>query len=59
MSTAMRPGAGQQQPQRYLGVTPPIATNGPTQREVEVTESLLAELKKEHVFESDEEAKLR
>ena len=45
--------------QKYLGVTPPIALNGPTKRDHEVTETLLAELKKEGVYESAEESKLR
>ncbi|KAH0445911.1 hypothetical protein IEQ34_025255 [Dendrobium chrysotoxum] len=45
--------------QRFLGVTPPIATNGPTDREKEVTDSLLAELTKEGVFPSGDEAKAR
>lgn len=49
----------QGQLQRFLGVTPPIATNGPTPREKEVTSSLLAELQKEGTFESEQEAKLR
>lgn len=44
---------------KYLGVTPPIALNGPTPREKEVTESLLEELKAQKTFESESEAKLR
>lgn len=43
----------------HLGVTAPIALNGPTPKELEVTESLLAELTKQGSFESEEEAKLR
>jgi poly(A) polymerase len=43
----------------YLGVTRPIAENGPTQRELEITDSLLAELKAQKTFENEEEAKLR
>ncbi|KAJ1024188.1 hypothetical protein NDA16_003027 [Ustilago loliicola] len=46
-------------PTRNLGVTPPIATNGPTPREIEVTKTLVAELEKQGVFESDEESKVR
>jgi poly(A) polymerase len=44
---------------KYLGVTPPIALNGPTPRDYEVSDSLLEELKKQGVFETEEEAKLR
>lgn len=44
---------------KQFGVTPPIALNGPTQREQEVTDSLIEELKAEKSFESAEEAKLR
>lgn len=40
-------------------MTPPIATNGPTPREIEVTKTLVAELEKQGVFESDEESKVR
>ena len=43
----------------YLGVTPPIALNGPTPRELEVTDSLVEELKKRNVFETAQENKLR
>lgn len=46
-------------PTRMLGVTPPIATNGPSQREIEVTRTLVAELQLQKVFESDEESKVR
>ncbi|CAO1634346.1 unnamed protein product [Parajaminaea phylloscopi] len=45
--------------QKYLGVTPPIALNGPSQRETEVTISLEQELKAQNTFESEQEAKLR
>ena len=40
-------------------MTPPIATNGPTPREIEVTKTLVAELERMRVFETDEESKLR
>lgn len=43
----------------YLGVTAPIALNGPTPKELEVTESLLAELTRQGSFETEDEAKLR
>lgn len=46
-------------PTRVLGVTPAIATNGPTPREIEVTRTLVAELEKQGVFETDEESKVR
>lgn len=44
---------------KHLGVTPPIALNGPTQREQEVTDSLIEELRAQKTFESEQEAKLR
>ncbi|KAF8341454.1 Poly(A) polymerase central domain-containing protein [Cantharellus anzutake] len=44
--------------QQY-GVTPPISTAGPTQREIEVTESLKQELIGRNSYESQEESKLR
>lgn len=44
---------------RYLGVTPPIAVNGPSKREIEVTDSLLTELQNRNCFESEAESKLR
>ncbi|KDQ08270.1 hypothetical protein BOTBODRAFT_166145 [Botryobasidium botryosum FD-172 SS1] len=43
----------------YLGVTPPISEAGPSKREEEVTATLMEELKKQGVFESDEDAKTR
>jgi poly(A) polymerase len=45
--------------QKFLGVTPPIALNGPTARDNEVSDSLLEELKKQGVFETEAEAKVR
>lgn len=45
--------------QKWLGVTPPIALNGPSQREKEVTITLEEELKAQKTFESEQEAKLR
>ncbi|KZV76021.1 poly-A polymerase [Peniophora sp. CONT] len=44
---------------RYLGVTPPISTNESTQREKEVTQTLMEELRRQKTFESEEEAKTR
>ncbi|VDB97127.1 unnamed protein product [Peniophora sp. CBMAI 1063] len=44
---------------RYLGVTPPISTNESTQREKEVTQTLMEELRRQNTFESEEEAKTR
>ena len=44
---------------RYLGVTPPISTNESTAREKEVTVSLMEELRRQGVFESEEESKRR
>lgn len=51
--------AGSVPVQKFLGVTPPIALNGPTARDLEVSDSLLEELKKQGVFETAEEAKVR
>lgn len=50
---------GQQLAAKWLGVTPPIALNGPSEREKEVTDTLEAELKAQGTFESEAEAKLR
>jgi poly(A) polymerase len=46
-------------PIQYLGVTPPIATSGPSVQEISATESLMEELKNIGVFESSEEARMR
>ncbi|KAF7332675.1 Poly polymerase pla1 [Mycena kentingensis (nom. inval.)] len=43
----------------YLGVTPPIATNESNEREKEVTVSLMEELRRQSVFETDEESRRR
>ncbi|KAJ3505576.1 hypothetical protein NLJ89_g7343 [Agrocybe chaxingu] len=43
----------------YLGVTPPISTAVSTEREKEVTVSLMEELRRQNTFESEEEAKTR
>ncbi|CAG8591893.1 5828_t:CDS:10, partial [Diversispora eburnea] len=44
---------------KHLGVTPPIVTAHPTQREIEVTDLLLQELTAQGTFESDDESKRR
>ncbi len=44
---------------RYLGVTPPISTNESSIREKEVTTTLMGELQRQGIFESEEEAKTR
>lgn len=64
MSAALGPaanGAPQTAPPggKWLGVTPPIALNGPSEKEKEVTLSLEAELKAQDMFESEAEAKIR
>ncbi|KAF7332615.1 Poly(A) polymerase [Mycena kentingensis (nom. inval.)] len=41
---------------RYLGVTPPIATNESTEREKEATTSLMEELRRQSVFETEEQS---
>ncbi|OSD04556.1 polymerase [Trametes coccinea BRFM310] len=43
----------------YLGVTPPISTNESSAREKEVTGTLMEELRRQGIFESEEEAKRR
>ncbi|KAI9000742.1 polymerase [Trametes punicea] len=43
----------------YLGVTPPISTNESSPREKEVTSTLMEELLRQGVFESEEESKRR
>ncbi|KAI0331301.1 polymerase [Cubamyces sp. BRFM 1775] len=49
----MASGAG------YLGVTPPISTSESSPREKEVTATLMEELRKQGIFESEEESKRR
>ena len=44
---------------RYLGVTPPISTSESSPREKEVTATLMEELRKQGIFESEEESKRR
>jgi poly(A) polymerase Pap1 len=44
---------------RYLGVTPPISTAPSTDREREVTVTLMEELRRQNVFESEEESRNR
>ncbi|KAK7470216.1 polynucleotide adenylyltransferase [Stygiomarasmius scandens] len=43
----------------YLGVTPPISTQESTEREKEVTLTLMEELRRQGTFESEEEARTR
>ena len=43
----------------YLGVTPPISTNESNEREKEVTESLIGELRRQNTIESEEETIIR
>ncbi|KAF7294150.1 Poly(A) polymerase [Mycena chlorophos] len=43
----------------YLGVTPPIATNESNEREKEVTVTLMEELRRQNVFETEEESRRR
>ncbi|KAJ3903234.1 poly-A polymerase [Lentinula edodes] len=43
----------------YLGVTPPISIVESTEREKEVTSTLMEELRRQGTFESDEEARTR
>jgi poly(A) polymerase len=48
----------EEQPKQY-GVTPPIATDPPTEKELELTEDLLQTLKDFGLFESEQEAQKR
>lgn len=41
------------------GVTPPISISPPTQRELEITETLMTELRRQNTFESEEEERKR
>ncbi|KAF7322026.1 hypothetical protein MKEN_00725300 [Mycena kentingensis (nom. inval.)] len=43
----------------YLGVTPPISVAQPSEREREITVSLMNELRNQNSFESDEESRRR
>ncbi|KAK7696255.1 hypothetical protein QCA50_000908 [Cerrena zonata] len=43
----------------YLGVTPPISLNESTAKEKEATETLMEELRRQGVFESEEESRTR
>jgi len=43
----------------YLGVTPPISTSESTEREKELTVTLMEELGRQNMFESEEESQLR
>jgi len=44
---------------RYLGVTPPISTSESSEREKEVTASLMDELRRQNTIESEEETRTR
>ena len=44
---------------KFLGVTPPIAVSESTPKEKELTASLLEELRRQGMLESEEEAKTR
>ena len=43
----------------FLGVTPPIATTESNEREKEVTETLMDELRRQNTFEGADEARKR
>lgn len=47
------------EPQPQWGLTPPISTNLPTQKELALNESLIAELKNQNTFEATEETEKR
>lgn len=42
-----------------LGVTKPITLAGPSEREIQATDLLMDELRKQNTFESEEEARIR
>ncbi|CAK5263139.1 unnamed protein product [Mycena citricolor] len=44
---------------KYLGVTPPIATTESSEREKEVTQTLMEELRMQNTFETEEESRKR
>jgi poly(A) polymerase Pap1 len=44
---------------RYLGVTPPISISESSEREKEVTSSLMDELRRQNTIESEEETRTR
>jgi poly(A) polymerase len=43
----------------YLGVTPPIAVSESTEREKEVTQTLMEELRRQNSFEAEDESRKR
>ncbi|GAA5991095.1 hypothetical protein JCM5350_006661 [Sporobolomyces pararoseus] len=45
--------------QQYLGVTPPISTSAPTPRDIEITNTLIQELKDRGIYEGAEEGRNR
>ncbi|KAI9364170.1 Poly(A) polymerase central domain-containing protein [Pilaira anomala] len=48
-----------QEPVRQLGVTPPISTTGPTEKELQLTKDLVKTLEDYGLFESEQEAQKR
>jgi len=44
---------------RYLGVTPPISISESSEREKEVTTSLMDELRRQNTIEGEEETRTR
>lgn len=51
--------AVQQQSRQWLGVTPPINLNLPTDAELAANDALITELKRQNNFESTEETERR
>ncbi len=45
--------------EEFLGVTPPISTTGPSEKDLEVTKSLIETLRSMDQYESDGEAQKR
>lgn len=45
--------------ERYLGVTPPISTSPPTARDLEVSKTLIEELKTRGIYENPQEGRNR
>jgi hypothetical protein len=57
VSVSMR--CRRQQPLRQFGVTPPVSTDLPKPAEVNATNGLMDELRRQNTFENKEEGKLR
>ncbi|KIJ37473.1 hypothetical protein M422DRAFT_33786 [Sphaerobolus stellatus SS14] len=59
MSTVTSSQQQQEQQPQSFGVTPPISTAPPTERDMVVTKTMMEELKRQGIFESEEESRTR